>query len=153
MSSISVRTCLINSDLKSTTKAILGALLSYCHNKETCYPSIRDISQVWGYAESTIRKHIRILEKLEVIETTKGNKSRKSNTYKILKLSSVQKDPNATRRQRSRPEGLLENTYGTASDRFDGKNPPKALIICDLDQSNGDQSPIAPKLVEESESQ
>jgi len=153
MSSISVRTCLINSDLKSTTKAILGALLSYCHNKETCYPSIRDISQVWGYAESTIRKHIRILEKLEVIETTKGNKSRKSNTYKILKLSSVQEDPNATRRQRSRPEGLLENTYGPASDRFDGKNPPKALIICDLDQSNGDQSPIAPKLVEESESQ
>ena len=123
MSSIPIRTCLINSDLKSTTKAILGALLSYCHNKDTCYPSVRDISQVWGYAESTIRKHIRILEKLEFIETTKGNKSRKSNNYKILKLNSVQKDPNATRRESSKPEGLLEehNTYGATGGRFDKK--------------------------------
>ncbi len=143
MSSIPIRTCLINSDLKSTTKAILGALLSYCHNKDTCYPSVRDISQVWGYAESTIRKHIRILEKLEFIETTKGNKSRKSNNYKILKLNSVQKDPNATQRQRSKPEGLLEehNTYGATGGRFDKKNPHKPLIICDLDQSDGNQSP------------
>ena len=143
MSSIPIRTCLINSDLKSTTKAILGALLSYCHNKDTCYPSVRDISQVWGYAESTIRKHIRILEKLEFIETTKGNKSRKSNNYKILKLNSVQKDPNATQRQRSKPEGLLEehNTYGATGGRFDKKTPHKPLIICDLDQSDGNQSP------------
>ena len=143
MSSIPIRTCLINSDLKSTTKAILGALLSYCHNKDTCYPSVRDISQVWGYAESTIRKHIRILEKLEFIETTKGNKSRKSNNYKILKLNSVQKDPNATQRQRSKPEGLLEehNTYGATGGRFDKKNPHKPLNLCDLDQSDGNQSP------------
>ena len=142
MSSIPIRTCLINSDLKSTTKAILGALLSYCHNKDTCYPSVRDISQVWGYAESTIRKHIRILEKLEFIETTKGNKSRKSNKYKILKLNSVQKDPNATQRQRSKPEGLLEehNTYGATGGRFDKKNPHKALNLCDLDTSDGNQS-------------
>ena len=153
MSSITIRKLQIQSDLKSTTKAILGALLSYCHNKDTCYPSVRDISQVWGYAESTIRKHIRILEKLEFIETTKGNKSRKSNNYKILKLNSVQKDPNATRRQRNRPEGLLENSYGPTGGRFDKKNPPKALSICDLDQSDGDQSSIAPKRVEESESQ
>ena len=142
MSSIPIRTCLINSDLKSTTKAILGALLSYCHNKDTCYPSVRDISQVWGYAESTIRKHIRILEKLEFIETTKGNKSRKSNNYKILKLNSVQKDPNATRRESSKPEGLLEehNTYGATGGRFDKKNPHKALNLCDLDTSDGNQS-------------
>ena len=133
---------MINSDLKSTTKAILGALLSYCHNKDTCYPSVRDISQVWGYAESTIRKHIRILEKLEFIETTKGNKSRKSNNYKILKLNSVQKDPNATRRESSKPEGLLEehNTYGATGGRFDKKNPHKALNLCDLDTSDGNQS-------------
>ena len=124
------------------TKAILGALLSYCHNKDTCYPSVRDISQVWGYAESTIRKHIRILEKLEFIETTKGNKSRKSNNYKILKLNSVQKDPNATRRESSKPEGLLEehNTYGATGGRFDKKNPHKALNLCDLDTSDGNQS-------------
>ena len=133
---------MINSDLKSTTKAILGALLSYCHNKDTCYPSVRDISQVWGYTESTIRKHIRILEKLEFIETTKGNKSRKSNNYKILKLNSVQKDPNATRRESSKPEGLLEehNTYGATGGRFDKKNPHKALNLCDLDTSDGNQS-------------
>ena len=142
MSSIPIRTCLINSDLKSTTKAILGALLSYCHNKDTCYPSVRDISQVLGYAESTIRKHIRILEKLEFIETTKGNKSRKINNYKILKLNSVQKDPNATRRESSKPEGLLEehNTYGATGGRFDKKNPHKALNLCDLDTSDGNQS-------------
>ena len=157
MSSIPIRTCLINSDLKSTTKAILGALLSYCHNKDTCYPSVRDISQVWGYAESTIRKHIRILEKLEFIETTKGNKSRKSNNYKILKLNSVQKDPNATRRESSKPEGLLEehNTYGATGGRFDKKNPHKPLIICDLDQSDGNRSPkrkaIAPAVVAQTE--
>ena len=143
MSSIPIRTCLINSDLKSTTKAILGALLSYCHsNKDICWPSVRDISQVWGYAESTIRKHIRILEKLEFIETTKGNKSRKSNNYKFLKLNSVQKDPNATRRESSKPEGLLEehNTYGATGGRFDKKNPHKALNLCDLDTSDGNQS-------------
>ena len=124
------------------TKAILGALLSYGHNKDTCYPSVRDISQVWGYAESTIRKHIRILEKLEFIETTKGNKSRKSNNYKILKLNRVQKDPNATRRESSKPEGLLEehNTYGATGGRFDKKNPHKALNLCDLDTSDGNQS-------------
>ena len=95
-----------------------------------------------GYAESTIRKHIRILEKLEFIETTKGNKSRKSNNYKILKLNSVQKDPNATRRESSKPEGLLEehNTYGATGGRFDKKNPHKALNLCDLDTSDGNQS-------------
>ena len=159
MSSIPIRTCLINSDLKSTTKAILGALLSYCHNnKDCCWPSVRDISQVWGYAESTIRKHIRILEKLKFIETTKGNKSRKSNNYKFLKLNSVQKDPNATRRESSKPEGLLKehNTYGATGGRFDKKNPHKPLILCDLDQSNPeDQSQnkaaIAPVVVVQTE--
>ncbi len=156
MSSIPIRTCLINSDLKSTTKAILGALLSYCHNKDTCYPSVRDISQVWGYAESTIRKHIRILEKLEFIETTKGNKSRKSNNYKILKLDSVQNHPNGTRRERNKPEGLLEeHTYGATGGRFDKKNPPKALSVCDLDQSDRNRSPkrkaIDPKVVAQRE--
>jgi hypothetical protein len=60
---------------------------------------------------------------VEFIETTKGNKSRKSNNYKILKLDSVQKDPNATRRESSKPEGLLEehNTYGATGGRFDKK--------------------------------
>jgi len=122
--------------LCSTSKAILLTLISYCHgDKDTCYPSTGDIAKMSGYAKRTIRKHLRILEEKDFVKTTK-EKERKSHKYQILGLNSGRMDSGTECLQSSNPEGLQENTYGPASGRFDGKKPPKALIICDLEQSD-----------------
>ena len=122
--------------LCSTSKAILLTLISYCHgDKDTCYPSTGDIAKMSGYAKRTIRKHLRILEEKDFVKTTK-EKERKSHKYQILGLNSGRMDSGTECLQSSNPEGLQENTYGPASGRFDGKISPKALIICDLEQSD-----------------
>jgi DNA-binding MarR family transcriptional regulator len=153
---IHARSYLINADtLDGTTKAILLTLLTYCHgDKDTCYPSLGDMAKISGYVKRTIRNHIRILERLGFIETTKDT-ARKSNTYRILGLYDIQIHSGTECLQSSNPEGLQENTYGPAGGRFDGKKPPKALIICDLEQSDKipDQAIVDPATVVENQSQ
>jgi len=141
--------------LCSTSKAILLTLISYCHgDKDTCYPSTGDIAKMSGYAKRTIRKHLRILEEKDFVKTTK-EKERKSHKYQILGLNSGRMDSGTECLQSSNPEGLQENTYGPASGRFDGKKPPKALIICDLEQSDKipDQAIVGSATVAENQSQ
>lgn len=115
MASIHVRSILINSNnITGTTKAVFLTLLSYCHGKkDSCFPSLGDMEQVSGFAKRTIRKHLRILEELGFIETTKGT-IHKSNTYKILGLYSEQKDSGTACRQSIPPEGEKES-YGVCS--------------------------------------
>lgn len=115
MSSIATRSILINSNnITGTTKAVFLTLLSYCHGKkDSCFPSLGDMEQVSGFAKRTIRKHLRILEELGFIETTKGT-IHKSNTYKILGLYSEQKYSGTTCPQSIPPEGEKES-YGVCS--------------------------------------
>lgn len=123
MSSIAVRSYLINVDLKSTTKSVLGVLLSYCHGgKDSCFPSLRDMAQISGFAKRTIRNHLRLLEQLGFIETTKGI-AHKSNTYRILGLFSEQMDGGTTCPQSNSPEGDIKTIYDADRSR---STKPKA---------------------------
>jgi hypothetical protein len=151
---IHARSLLYNTDnLDSTSKAILLTLITYCHgDKDACYPSTRDIAKMSGYAKRTIRKHLRILEGKDFVKTTK-EKERKTHKYQILGLYGGRMNSGTECLQSSNPEGLQENTYGVNGGRFDGRKPPKASGVCDLDQSDVDQRPIAPKRVGKAKSQ
>lgn len=142
MASIACRTLLINTNnVGSTTKSILGTLLSYCHNgKDECYPSIGDMIKLTKYARRTIQIHLRILERLEIIAITKGT-NRKSNTYKILGLYSEQVHCACGAPRSNSSEEVLKTIYDAKRSQ-DQKTK---------DQPAKSQKPSAPQHVAESE--
>lgn len=144
MASIAHRTLLINTNnVGSTTKSILGTLLSYCHNgKDECYPSIGDMIKLTKYARRTIQIHLRILERLEIIAITKGT-NRKSNTYKVLGLYSEQMHCACGAPRSNSSEEVLKTIYDahrSQNQKTKAKNQP-----------GKSQKPSAPQRVAESE--
>lgn len=144
MASIAHRTLLINTnDIDSTTKSILSTLINYCHNgKDECYPSVGDMMSLTNYGRRTIQIHLRILERMGIVATTKGT-IRKSNTYKILGLYSEQMHCACGAPRSNSSEEVLKTIYDTKCSQ-DQKTKAK-------DQPAKSQKPSAPQCVAESQ--
>ena len=94
-----------------------------------------------------IQKQIRKLELENLIQTTpqtmpSGRKT--SNLYTLVGLKEIQ-ESGLVNKRRGEPRfgsealplrGSIKNTYGAKGGRSNGKKSPKALILCDLEQSN-----------------
>ena len=94
-----------------------------------------------------IQKQIRKLELENLIQTTpqtmpSGRKT--SNLYTLVGLKEIQ-ESGLVNKRRGEPRfgsealplrGSIKNTYGAKGGRSNGKKSPKALGICDLEQSN-----------------
>ena len=94
-----------------------------------------------------IQKQIRKLELENLIQTTpqtmpSGRKT--SNLYTLVGLKEIQ-ESGLVNKRRGEPRfgsealslrGSIKNTYGAKGGRSNGKKTPKALILCDLEQSN-----------------
>ena len=147
---ISHRSTLVQSNprLHRTTSHVYQTLLGYCHNnKVTCFPSIRDIVEMTKLGARCIQKQIRKLELENLIQTTpqtmpSGRKT--SNLYTLVGLKEIQ-ESGLVNKRRGEPRfgsealplrGSIKNTYGAKGGRSNGKKSPKALILCDLEQSN-----------------
>ena len=143
-------------------------LLSYCHNeKVTCFPSIRDIAELTKLGERCVQKQLRKLELEKLVKTipqTMPSGRKTSNLYTLVGLKEIQ-ESGLVNRRRGEPRfgsealplrGSIKNTYGAKGGRSNGKKSPKALGICNLEQSNPEnQSPeeeaIAPTVVAQTE--
>ena len=97
--------------------------------------------------ERCVQIQLRKLELENLVETTpqtlpSGRKT--SNLYTLVGLKKIQESgPVNTRRGERRfgseafpLRGSIKNTYGAKGGRLNGKKSPKALILCDLEQSN-----------------
>ena len=147
---ISQRLTLVQSNKKlhRTTSHVYQTLLNYCHDqKVTCFPSIKDISELTTLGERCIQKHLRILEKEKLVETTprtmpSGRKT--SNLYTLIGFKEAQetKVVNTCRGERRfGSEALLlrgsnKKTYGACGEESGDIIPPKASGICDLKHLN-----------------
>ena len=94
-----------------------------------------------------IQKQLRKLELENLIQTTpqtmpSGRKT--SNLYTLVGLKEIQ-ESGLVNKRRGEPRfgsealplrGSIKNTYGAKGGRSNGKKSPKALILCDLEQSN-----------------
>ena len=137
-----------NHKLHRTTSHVYPTLLNYCHDqKVTCFPSIKDISELTTLGERCIQKHLRILEKEKLVETTprtmpSGRKT--SNLYTLIGFKEAQetKVVNTCRGERRfGSEALLlrgsnKKTYGACGEESGDIIPPKASGICNLKHLN-----------------
>ena len=94
-----------------------------------------------------VQKQLRKLELENLIQTTpqtmpSGRKT--SNLYTLVGLKEIQ-ESGLVNKRRGEPRfgsealplrGSIKNTYGAKGGRSNGKKSPKALILCDLEQSN-----------------
>jgi len=66
-------------------RAVLGALDDHARNKPTCHPSEKRLCQCTGLSESALRRALRALEAVQVIEITPRNthRGRASSVYLI----------------------------------------------------------------------
>ena len=147
---ISHRSTLVQSNRKlhRTTSHVYQTLLGYCHNnKVTCFPSIRDIVEMTNLGERCVQKQIRKLELENLVKTTpqtmpSGRKT--TNLYTLVGLKEIQ-ESGLVNTRRGEPRfgtealplrGSIKNTYGARGGRSGKKKSPKALILCDLEQSD-----------------
>jgi hypothetical protein len=97
--------------------------------------------------ERCVQKQIRKLELEKLVKTTpqtmpSGRKT--TNLYTLVGLKEIQ-ESGLVNRRRGEPRfgsealplrGSIKKTYGAKGGRSNGKKSPKALILCDLEQSN-----------------
>jgi len=121
---------LIQADITGAPKTVLTTLITHCHDKGYCFPSVKRIGQISGLSKATIHRALNCLKELEIITVVhrfnkEGKKS--SNLYILNGLEEMMEDKTTKKNRRvmSHDESYkisfekANNTYEQASEQKD----------------------------------
>jgi len=124
---------LIQADITGAPKTVLTALITHCHDKGYCFPSVKRLGQISGLSKATIHRALNCLKELEIITVVhrfnkEGKKS--SNLYILNGLEEMMEDKTTKKNRRGMSQdepykissGRTKNTYDRGSELIDSSS-------------------------------